>query len=201
VPVLIRSESEVCPNGTVRVCLRHASISPSPPLDRHRSLLHARHTSLSLTSVEDHGDSWIALEALVQLPAELRAIASDHYEPSTQPRDCGWTLMARSSAGRGPGGGTRLALVNPSSITFLAIVIVARWRRRYRFLLGRGFRETLPQHVPVPGEAAEPQTPESDRPATSEWVMHEDSPHPLLVYSGARSRPGATARAAADVRG
>ena len=90
--------------------------------------------------------------------------------------------LGLTSAGRGPGGGTRMALMDPSSITFLAIVVVAGGRRRDGLLLGRGFRETLPQHVPVPWEAAEPQTPEADRPATPEWIVHEESPR--LVQGG-----------------
>jgi hypothetical protein len=176
----MRSKAEVCPHGTVLVCLRRAPISPAPALGRYGSLLPARHTLFGLTSVEDHGDSRIAPEALAQLSTEFRAIAADHDEPSAQPPpDCPCALVALPSTGRGPGGGTRMALVNPSSITFLAIVVVASWRRRYGFLLGRGFRETLPQHVAVPGDAAEPQTPEADRPATPEWIVHEDSPAPV----------------------
>ena len=151
----MRPEAEVRPNGTVLVCLRRAPISPSPPLDRHGSLLRARHTPLGLTSVEDHGDSLIAPEALAQLPAEFRAIAADHDEPSAQPRpDYPCALMALPSAGRGPGKGTRTALVDPSSIAFLAIVVVVSWRRRSGPPPGRGFRETLPEHVPIPRDAA-----------------------------------------------
>ena len=122
----MRLEAEVRPDGTVLGCLRRPPISRLPPLDRHGSLLRARPTPLGLTSVEHHGDSRIAPEALAQLPAEFRAIAADHDEPSAQPPpDCPCALMVLPSAGRGPGGGTRMALMDPSSITFLAIVVVA----------------------------------------------------------------------------
>lgn len=151
----MRPEAEVRPHGTVLVCLRCAPIAPSPPLDRHGSLLHAPQTPLGLASIKDHGDSLIGLKALAQMPAEFRAITVDHDEPSAQPLpECSCALMALPSAERGPGGGTRMALVDPWSIAVLAIVVVVSWKRRYWFLLGRGFRETLPKHVPVPWDAA-----------------------------------------------
>ena len=179
----MRLEAEVRPDGTVLGGLRRPPISRLPPLDRHGSLLRAPPTPLGLTSVEDHSDSLIGPKALAQLPTEFRPIAADHDEPSAQALpDCPCALMTLPSAGRGPGGGTRMALMNPSSITFLAIVVVASGRRHDGLLLDRGFRETLPKHVPVPWEATEPQTSQTDRPATPEWVVHEDSPR--LVQGG-----------------
>ena len=154
-PVLMRSEAEVRPHGTVLVCLRRRADLSNAGARPPPTPLPARHTPLELTSVEDHGDLRIAPEALVELPPEFRAIAADHDEPSAQPPpDCPWTLMAMRSTGRGPGGGTRLARVDPSLITFLAIVVMASWKRRDGFLRGRGVCETLPKDVPVPGDAA-----------------------------------------------
>jgi hypothetical protein len=156
-------EAEVRPDGTVLGGLRRPPISRLPPLDRHGSLLRAPPAPLGLTSVEDHGHLLIGPKALAQLPTEFRAIAADHDEPSAQPLpDCPCALMTLPRAGRGPVGGTRMTLMDPSLITVLAIVVVTSGRRRYGLLLGRGFRETLPQHVPVPWEAAEPQTSEAD---------------------------------------
>jgi hypothetical protein len=178
----MRLEAEVRPDGTVLGTWRRPPISRLPPLDRYGSLLRAPPAPLGLTSVEDHGDARIGPKALAQLPAEFRAIAADDDEPSAQSlphSPC--ALMTLPGAGRGPGGGTRMALMDPSLITVLAIVVVAGGRRRDGLLLGRGFRETLPQHVPIPRDAAEPQPPETDRPATPEWVVHDDSPEPVQV--------------------
>jgi hypothetical protein len=66
------------------------------------------------------------------------------------PADTLVALMARSGAGSGPRSGTRMAFMHPSSIAFLAIVIVMSGRRRDRPPLRRRLRETGPQHVPVP---------------------------------------------------
>jgi hypothetical protein len=182
-------EAEVRPDGTVLGTWRRPPISRLPPLDRHGSLLRAPPAPLGLTSVEDHSDSLIGPKALAQLPTEFRPIAADHDEPSAQALpDCPCALMTLLSAGRGPGGGTRMALMNPSSITFLAIVVVASGRH-YGLLLDRGFRETLPKHVPVPWEAAEPQTSQTDRPTTPEWVVHEDSPRLVQGGSGPTGSP------------
>jgi hypothetical protein len=186
----MRLEAEVRPDGTVLGGLRRPPISRLPPLDRYGSLLRAPPAPLGLTSVEDHGDARIGPKALAQLPAEFRAIAADDNEPSAQSLpDCPCALMTLPGAGRGPGGGTRMALMDPSSITVLAIVVVAGGRRRDGLLLGRGFRETLPQHVPVPGDAAEPQPPEADRPATPEWIAHEESPRLVQGGSGPTGSP------------
>jgi hypothetical protein len=131
------------------------------------------------------------------LLAEFRAIAADHHEPSAQPpAACSCALMALPSAGSGPRRGTHMALVDPLAITFLAIVVVMsrRWRDRPRF--GRGGRETLPQHVPVPWGAEDPKAPDADGPASPEWVMNDDSPDPVqgwcpfLVDHREPQRPG-----------
>ena len=137
----MRLEAEVRPDGTVLGTWRRPPISRLPPLDR---LLRAPPAPLGLTSVEDHGDARIGPKALAQLPAEFRAIAADDDEPSAQSLPhCPCALMTLPGAGRGPGGGTRMALMDPSPITVLAIVVVAGGRRRDGLLLGRGFRETL----------------------------------------------------------
>src|SRR6185436_14884797 len=189
-PVWMCLEAEVRPDRTVLGGLRRPPLSRLPPLDRHGSLLRAPPTPLGLTSVEDHSDPLIGPKALTQLPAEFRAIAADDDEPSAQSLPgCPCALMTLPGAGRGPGGGTRMALMDPSSITVLAIVVVVGGRRRDGLLLGRGFRETLPQDVPVPGDAAEPQPPEADRPATPEWIVHEDSPRLVQGGSGPTGSP------------
>jgi hypothetical protein len=151
----MRPKAEVRPHRTVLVSRRRAPISAAPALGCDRTRWPARPTPLGLTSIKDHGDSRIAPETLAHLLEEFRAIAADHDEPSAQPPpDCAGALMALPSAGRGPRRGTHMAFVDPWPITFLAIVVVVSWSRRYRFLFGQGFCEMLPQDVPVPWEAA-----------------------------------------------
>ena len=146
----MRPKAEVSPHRSVlSVRWRLAPISPAPALGCDRKLWPARPTPVGLTSVEDHGDSRIASEALAQLLAEFRAIAVDDDEPSAQPPEaCSCALMVLPNAGSGPRRGTHMALVDPLAITFLAIVVVVSRRSRDRPPPGRGGRETLPQHRP-----------------------------------------------------
>jgi hypothetical protein len=176
----MRPKAEVSPHRTVLVRWRRAPISPAPALGCDRKVWPARLTSLGLTSVEDHRDSRIASEALTQLLAEFRAIAADHHEPSAPPSAaCSCALMALPSAGSGPRRGTQMALVDPLAITFLAVVVVMSRRSRDGPPLGRGGRETLPQHVPVPWGAENPKATDADGPASPERVMNDDSPDPV----------------------
>jgi hypothetical protein len=176
----MRPKAEVSPHRTVLVRWRRAPISPAPALGCDRTVWPARLTPLGLTSVEDHRDSRIASEALTQLLAEFRAIAADHHEPSAQPSAaCSCALMALPSAGSGPRRGTQMALVDPLAITFLAVVVVMSRRSRDGPPLGRGGRETLPQHVPVPWGAENPKATDADGPASPERVMNDDSPDPV----------------------
>jgi hypothetical protein len=177
----MRPKAEVSPHRSgLVVRWRRAPICPAPALRCDRTLWPARPTPLGLTSVEDHGDSRIAPEALAHLLAELRAIAADHNEPSAQPlADCSCALMALPRAGSGPRRGTHMALVDPLAITFLAVVVVVSRRSRDRPPPGRGGRETLPQHVPVPWDAEHPNATDADGPASPEWVMSDDSPDPV----------------------
>jgi hypothetical protein len=154
-PGLMHSEAEVRPDRTVLAYLRHAPISPSPPLDRQAKRLRAPHTPLGLTSVKNHGDSRIGLEALAQMPPEFSSLTPDHDEPSTQPPlACRSSMMALDPAGSGPRLGTCVTLMDPASVAFLAIMVMVHWTRRARSPPGRGFREPLPEHIPVPGYAA-----------------------------------------------
>jgi hypothetical protein len=177
----MRPKAEVSPHRRILVVrCRLAPICPAPALGCDRKLWPARPTPLGLTSVEDHGDSWIPPEALAQLLAEFRAIAADHDEPSAQPpAACSCALMALPSAGSGPRRGTHTALVDPLGITFLAVVLVVSRRSRDRPPPGPGGRETLPQRVPVPWGAEDPKATDADGPASPEWVMSDDSPHPF----------------------
>jgi hypothetical protein len=195
----MRPKAKVGPHRSVlSVRWRLAPISPAPALGCDRKLGPARPTPLGLTSVEDHGDSRIASEALAQLLAELRAISADDDEPSAQPPEpCSCALMALPRAGSGPRRGTHMALVDPLAITFLAIVVVVSRRPCDRPPPGRGDRETLPQHVPVPWDAENPKATDADGPASPEWVMNDDSPDPvqgwrpllLMSHPPARSPP------------
>jgi hypothetical protein len=113
-------------------------------------------------------------------------------EPSSQPQPaylC--AMMALPRAGKGPGEGTHMALVDPSLIACVAIVVVVSWNGRSWPAPGRGCRETLPKDVPVPREAAYSPTPEADRPATPEWVGRDDS-HDSV--SSAARQPGGLVR-------
>jgi hypothetical protein len=68
-----------------------------------------------------------------------------------------------------------MTLVDPWLIAFLAVVIVVSWSRRSWPPPGRGWRETLPEDVPVQWEAVHSQTPEANGPASPEWVVRDDS--------------------------
>jgi hypothetical protein len=122
--------------------------------------------------------SRIGLEALAQRLVERRPIAADHDEPSTEPLPASrCAMMALPRAGKGPGEGTRMTLVDPSLIACVAIGVVVSWSRRSWPAPDGGCRETLPKKVPVPREAVYSETPEADRPATPEWVVRDDSHH------------------------
>jgi hypothetical protein len=109
---------------------------------------------------------------------------------STQPQPASLCAMvALPRAGKGPGEGTQMTLVDPSLITCVAIVVVVSWSWHSWPPLGRGCRETLPKDAPVPREAAYSPTPEADRPATPEWVVRGHS-HDSVLICGA---PASTA--------
>jgi hypothetical protein len=179
-PLSMRPKAEACPFISVLDRWRCAPICPAPALGRQRSLWLRPPTALGVTSVEHHDDSRIAPEALAQLLTEFRTIAADHDQPSAQPLpDCPCAPMTLPSAGRGPGSGTRMALMHPLSITFLAIVVVVSRPSRDRPPPGRGGRETLPQHVPVPWGAEDPKATDADGPASPEWIMNDNSSDPV----------------------
>jgi hypothetical protein len=139
----------------------------------------------------------IVLEALAQPAAELRPVAPNHDEPPARPRLArASALMAALRAGGGPRRGTRVALVDPPAVAFLAVVIVMDGRRRDGPPAGRGFREALPQDVPVPGHAPQPQASDAGRPAAPQRVPGRRR---APVGHGRSSPPPASAAATTTV--
>jgi hypothetical protein len=61
--------------------------------------------------------------------------------------------------------------MSPSSVTFLTIVVVARWKLPDALLLrGQDVREALSVYVPVPGDAEDAHATNADGPASSEGI-------------------------------
>src|SRR5262245_47596154 len=67
-----------------------------------------------LASVQKDGDACLVLEAFAQMPAEFRALATDHDEPGSRSV---WMLAGAATevcrAGRCPCGRTGMAVVHP----------------------------------------------------------------------------------------
>jgi hypothetical protein len=74
-----------------------------------------------------------------------------------------------------------MALMGPLSITFLAIVVVVSGRQRRRPPSGRGLREPLPEHIPVPGDTEDPNVTDAYGPPSPEWVVDDDLLDPVQV--------------------
>jgi hypothetical protein len=188
-PDLLDPEAESRPGGPCLVGLRHAPVPGSPPLGGARSLPCPRRAALGLASVEDHGHALIGLEALVQPPAKIRPIVPDDDEPAVQGcRPSRGTPVGSLGAASRPRRGTRMAFVDPPAVAFLAIVVMVRGSRRDWRPPDRGARQALPHHVPIPGDAAQAHTADSDRPAAPEWVVGRRLAH---VSHGRGSLPAA----------
>jgi hypothetical protein len=181
----MRPESKGFPDLTVPVRRRCAPIAPMSALGSEGSPQSGRSPALAQTSVDDQGDSRVVAEALVQLAAELGAIAANHDEPTTQrgPRSRGAALMAPIRAGRRPVDGADMSFVDPVSIAFLAIVRVVTRCRRQGLQLGQGVHQPLPENLhSLPRNlrdlwtAAQPQALEMLRPAVSERIVHRIQP-------------------------
>jgi hypothetical protein len=180
----MRPESKGFPDLTVPIRRRRAPIAPMSALGGAGSPWSGRSPALAQTSVDDQGDPRVVAEALVQLAAELGAIAADHDKPTTQPGPCrrGATLMAPIRAGRRPVDGADMSFVGPVSIAFLAIMRMVTRCRRQGLQLGQGVHQPLPENLQsLPRNlrdlqtAAQPQALEMLRPAVSKRIVHRDS--------------------------
>ena len=116
--------------------------------------------TLGLTAVEHDGDVLLGPKAFAEPVAELRSIPANHDEPVPRPLSEGVRATVHG-AWNGPCDGARVPPMQPRPITHLAVVIVLS-RQGGRRLCGRRFRETRPEHVPVPREAEDPNVAHPD---------------------------------------
>jgi hypothetical protein len=90
---------------------------------------------------------------------------------------CRGPLMTPVGAGSRPGDGAHMPLVDPFLIALLAVVtVLGRWGQGRQ--LGQGLRESLPEDLSVTCKATRAQALEIDRPALTEWIVHQSSPGP-----------------------
>ena len=147
------TEPEGLPKGTLLGGFRHAAVPQSPTLERQGASRRGQHPSIGPPPVQNHRDARIGLEALTQVPAEVRSIAANQDEPGVELVSAG-PDAALGTARKGPGVGAHMAFVDPAVITCLTVMVVMRAGGRGWPWSCRGFPKPVPEYRPVPGDAA-----------------------------------------------
>jgi hypothetical protein len=176
----MRPKPESFPDLTVPVRRRRTPVAHVSALGFDGSPRSGSASALVPPSIDEHGDSLVVAEALVQLLAELGASAADHDEPPTQPPPFGpGALMAAIRAGGRPGDGADVGVVDPVSIAFLAIVRVVPYGRGLGSQCGQVVHQlvpaklrTLPKKLRGLQTAGQLQTLKIPRPTVPERIVH-----------------------------
>ena len=149
------AEPEGLPKGAFPGGFRPAAVPQSPTLERQGASRRGQRPSIGPPPVQNHRDARIGLEALTQVPAEVRSIAANQDEPGVELVSLGPdAAMAFGPARKGPGIGAHLAFVDPPVIACLTVVVVMRGGGRGGPWSCRGFPKSVPEDSPVPGDTA-----------------------------------------------